>query len=191
MPISQYIPNFGSFSLSSFVSILLWGTLLAAGLGFAIKFIRDKIKYQYQGEIFRRRQNNYEGLPQSTNVSGKAGYFKTKTGRTVFRIKWGLMPWQVTELAKLPDPNYMVGNKVYYLQLNKDNLVQAKIGIDWNAGLKLEPVEDDLKYGAMLDIYEKDRILDTKKLTPLTVGIAVMGFILVTGLIVYYFITGG
>jgi len=184
--LSSFIPSVGS--LGSFIKMLLWGSVIGGGITMIIILIRNKIKYQYRGEIFKRRQDDFSsGIPQTKYIEGKAGYFK-KREKSIFRIKYGMMPWQQIELTKLPDPKYMVGNKVYYLQLNKDNLVQAKMDIDWAGGMSLEPVEDDLKYGAMLDIYEKDRILDTKRMGPLTVGLIVMGLVLVTGIIVFYFL---
>jgi len=188
--INSLIPSVGS--IGSFVKILLWGLLIGGGLGAVIVLIRNKIKYQYAGEVFKRRQDDFDsGIPQTKHIEGKAGYF-TKKGKTIFRVKYGLMPWQQIELSKLPDPKYMVGNKVYYLQLNKDNLVQARMDINWaGTGMSLEPVEDDLKYGAMLDIYEKDKILDTKRLTPLTVGMIIIGLIIVTGIVVFYFLGKG
>jgi len=185
--LGSFIPSVGS--IGSFIKVILWGLVLGGGIATAIVLIRNKVKYQYKGEVFKRRQDDFDsGIPQTKHIEGKAGYFKKK-GKTIFRIKYGAMPWQQIELSKLPDPKYMVGNKVYYLQLNKDNLVQAKMNIDWaGTGMSLEPVEDDLKYGAMLDIYEKDRILDTKRLTPLTIGMIIMGLIMVTGIIVFYFL---
>lgn len=191
MPFSlnSLIPNWGAFSLGSFIKMLIYGTLIGGSLGVGIKFLRDKIKYQYFGIILRRRQSLEKGIPESKVVWGKAGYFIKKGGKNVFRIKYGLMPWHQVELSKLPDPEHMIDKIVMYEQLNKDNLVQCKIDIDWDGELNIEPVEDDLKYGAMLDIYDKERILDTKKLTPLVVGMLVMGLILVAGIIVFYFLT--
>jgi len=187
--IDSLMPSMGAFSLASFVKMLIYGSFIGGCLGFGIKFIKDKIKYQYFGIVLRRRQSLEQGIPESKVIWGKAGYFTKKGGKSVFRIKWGLMPWQQVELSKLPNPEHMIDRFVVYEQLNKDNLVQCKIDIDWDGGLKIEPVEDDLKYGAMLDIYDKERILDTKKLTPLIVGMLVMGLILVAGIIVFYFLT--
>jgi len=185
----QFIPGIGSVGSIAKMSVygLLIGTCLAGG----IKFVRDFVKYKYSAEVFKRRQESFEdNLPQAQIISGKAGYFTRKsTGRNVFRIKYGKMPWERIELTKLPDPKYMIGNKVYYMQLQKDNFVQAKVSIDWDSGLKLEPVEDDLKYGAMQDILEKDGVLEQKRLTPLVAGIIVTGVILVAGIIVFYFLS--
>lgn len=182
------VPSMG-FSLDSFVKMLLWGSLIGGGLGITIKILKDKIKYQYFGVILRKRQSLEEGIPETKTVWGKAGYFKKRSGKSVFRIKYGAMPWQQVELSKLPDPSYMIDKIVAYEQLNKDNLVQCKIKIDWDGGLNIEPVEDDLKYGAMLDMYEKGKTLDASKLTPMVVGMTILGFILVAGIIVFYFLT--
>ena len=187
--INSLMPNLGTFSTVSFIKMLIYGSLIGGCLGFAIKFIKDKIKYQYFGIILRRRQSLEQGIPESKVVFGKSGYFTKKGGKSIFRIKYGSMPWQHVELSKLPDPEHMIDRFVVYEQLNKDNLVQCKIDIDWDGGLKIEPVEDDLKYGAMIDIYDKERILETKKLTPMVVGMLVIGLILVAGIIVFYFLT--
>jgi len=185
--ISQYIPAVDSWG--SIINILVWGLVLGGSVGVIIKVIRDKLKYKYQGEIFKRRQSDVEGIPDAVNLSGKAGYFKDKkTGRTVFRVKFGAMPWQQVQLNKLPDPKYMIGNKVYYVQLNKDNLVQAKLEVDWNGRFKLNPVEDDLKAMAMMDIKDKESALSVTKMTPLVVGMVVMGLIIMSGIIVFYFL---
>jgi len=185
--ISQYVPAIDSGG--SILKILIWGLLLGVSIGMIIKVIRDKLKYQYQGEIFKRRQSDSEGIPSAVNLSGKAGYFKDKkTGRIIFRIKFGLMPWQQVQLNKLPDPKYMIGNKVYYVQLNKDNLVQAKLDVDWNGKFTLNPVEDDLKAMAMMDIKDKESALNVTKMTPLVVGMVVMGLIIMSGIIVFYFL---
>jgi hypothetical protein len=182
------IPSMGSFSLSSFLKILLYGSIIGGGLGFGIKYIKDRIKYQYFGLIFRRRQSLEEGIPESKVVWGKSGYFTKRSGKSIFRIKYGLMPWQQVELSKLPDPKYMIDKIVAYEQLNKDNLVQCNMKVDWDGGLDIQPVEDDLKYGAMLDIYDKGRTLENKILSPTVIGMMIIGLILVAGIVVYYFL---
>jgi len=185
MDIQSFIPS-GNL-VGSFVKVLLWGGLLAILL-FIAKFGIDlKFKYVYRAEIFKRRQD-YDGIPTANVSYGIAGYFKKRTGKTVFRIRYGIRPSQVIELSKLPDPNYMIGNKVVYQQLNKDNFVQSKVNIDWDGLLKLEPVEDDLKYSAEMDINEKLKILDTTKIKPIVVGMMIMGLIIVAGIVVFYFL---
>ena len=174
--------------VSSFLSVIIWGTIVITIVTIIAIIIRNKVKYQYSGVIYKRRQENLQtGLPESVIIEGKAGYFVKKKRKTVFRIKWGKMPWQQVELTKLPDPKYMVGNKVYYVQLNKDNYVQCKAEIDWEGAFKLEPVEDDLKYGAELDMAEKGVILDTKSTWDRAAPFVAMGIFLVVGIIVFYF----
>lgn len=190
--ISQFLPTFSGMGglLGSFVKIFIIGAI--AGLLLVIvKFgMSIKFKYIYRAEIFKRRQE-YDKIPTAQINYGVAGYFKKRSGKSVFRIRYGLRPSQVIELSKLPDPNYMVGNKVTYLQLNKDNFVQAKVNIDWDGGLGITPVEDDLKFSAELDINEKMRVLDANKVKPVVVGMIIMGLIIIAGIVVFYFLNQG
>lgn len=185
---------FGAEGASSFMSTMIWGLLVIAIVTIIAIAIRNKVKYTYYGYIYKRRQDDLDtNLQRSQTTQGKAGYFNKK-GKTVFRIKFGPMPWQQVELTKLPDPQYMVGNNVYYIQLNKDNYVQAEMRIDWEGterGLSLEPVEDDLKYGAKLDLLEKSNILDTKSPIEKVAPFIVLGLIIFTGIITMYFIQKG
>lgn len=186
--LTRWIPiDFGSGM--SMVRTLLWGLILGFAVAFLIIFIRNKVKYKYYGLVFKRRQESFEGMPQAMLIQGKAGYFKKKSGKTVFRIKWGFMPWQQIETSQLPDPKYMIGNTVIILQVQKDNFTQAKITVDWEGtGFTLEPIDDSLKYDALLELSEIDRVLETRKISPVTVGLIIMGLILITGIIVYYFL---
>lgn len=182
---SSFIPSVDS--ISSFASTLIWGIIISILISVIIIFIRNKLKYQYYSHVFKLRQEDFgTKIPSSKRVKGKSGYFISK-GRTVFRIKYGYMPWQQIELTKLPDPKYMIDNEVYYLQLQKDNYVQAKMEIDWEGKFNLEPVEDDLKYGAQLDISEKERILNTKSSWEKFGAPVTMGLVLVAGIIAFYF----
>jgi len=174
--------------ISSFLKIVIWGTLIILPITLVSIIIRNRIKYQYTAEIFKRRQDEFQdGAPTAVVLKGKAGYFMKRTGKTVFRIRFGAMPWQQIELSKLPDPKYMIGNKTTYVQLNKDNYVQCKVNIDWDGAFSLEPVEDDLKYGASLDIAEKSSILKTESALAKAMPFIMMGVILVAGIIVFYF----
>ena len=180
----------GGWNVASFSRTLIYGLILISVVTVFVVWIRNKIKYQYYGFVFKRRQERFDdGLPTSVFIHGKAGYFnKRRTGKTVFRIKYGKMPWQQIELTKLPNPKYMLGNVVAYTQIQKDNFVQNRMNVDWEANLKLEPTEADLTYGAYLDIMEKHQILKNKGINPTVIGMAIMGLILVTGIIVYYFL---
>lgn len=186
--ISQIVPsNLGS--ILSLSTTLIWGLVAGLVIIVAVIAIRNKMKYIYYGICFRRRQDISEGIPQALVVQGKAGYFKKKTGKTVFRIKYGLAPWKIIETSQIPDPKYMITNTAIFLQVQKDNFAQAKVDINWEGEtFKLEPIDDSLKYDAQLELYEMDKILDNKKLTPVTTGMIVIGLIIVTGIIVYYFL---
>lgn len=186
---TNLIPSASFFA--QFGKTLFWGLIIIVALIVAGFIVRDKIKYQYYATILKKRQSNLiTGEPESSVLSGKAGYFKKKSGKWVFRVKYGKMPWQLIETSKIPDPEHMIGNRVFYIQIQKDNLVQAKLDIDWTLKkVKINPVEDDTKFAAYLEMEEASRVLDTSKLTPMTVGMIVMAFIIVTGVIVFYFLT--
>ncbi len=152
--------------------------------------VKNKVKFKYRAEIERRRQTSADGTATSSKrLSGKAGYFR-KGSKMIFKIKYGFFPWNVIDLTKLPDPKYMDSeNTVYYLQLNKDSLVQAKKSVDWtNGGIELEPVESDMKYGALLDIHERDVILQQQSAWQKYGGPVLLSLIFVTGIVVFYFI---
>ena len=181
----DYVPEFSS----SFFTTLLWGVLLIGGVTFLVIFLRNRLKYQYYGLIFRRRQVGFDGLPQGHLQQGKAGYFKTRTGKSVFRIKWGMMPWMKVETSQLPDPKFMMGNTVVFLQVQKDNYAQARIDVDWEGrDFKLEPIDDSLKFDALLELSEVDKVLDQKRLSPTVVGMMIIGLILIAGIVVFYFL---
>ncbi len=190
--IGQYMP----LNLSAGVSMtktFIWGLIAIGLIIFSAVFVKNRVKYKYYGLIFKRRQDAFDGLPQAMLVQGKAGYFKKrKSGRTVFRIKWGFMPWQQIETSQLPDPKYMLGNTVIILQVQKDNFTQAKIGDDWEGKtFKLEPIDDSLTFDALLEMNEIDKVLDTKKISTTAIGMGIIGLIIITGIIVFYFLKGG
>jgi hypothetical protein len=191
MNLNSFIPSAGM--MQGFMMVIIWGVIFIALTVPVAIIIRNYVKYRYSAEVFKRRQDSFDdnSIPQSQILKGKAGYFKRrKTGKTVFRIKYGLMPWQQLELTKLPNPKYMVGNKVYYFQLNKDNLVQAKVDIDWEGSFKMGPIEDDLEYGAYLDYLEKTNVLPTGNVNmPLIVGMGVLSVIIVVFIIGFYFLS--
>ena len=194
MAVFDFTSWFNFESASSFITTMIWGAIVIIAVTFIAILIRNKIKYTYYGYIYKRRQDDhFTNIPESKTVKGKAGYF-TKRGKTVFRVKFGMMPWQQIELSKLPDPKFMIDNNVYYLQLNKDNYVQAEMKIDWEGEvrkLSLEPVEDDLKYGAKLDLAEKDSILNPKSTLEKIAPFVVLGLIIFAGIITMYFIQKG
>ena len=183
---SKIIPT--GINLGSMVWTMIWIICGGAVLTLVGIFVRNRMKYVYYGLVFKRRQESIEGIPQAMIVQGKAGYFKRKSGKSVFRIKYGMMPWQKIETSQLPDPKYMMGNTVILLQLQKDNYAQAKVKVNWEGEFNLEPIDDSLKFDALLELSEIDKVLATKKMSPVTVGMVVIGLIIVAGIIVYYFL---
>lgn len=185
----QTLPFNIPFDWGSFAQILIWGLAISVGLGVMIVVIRNKMKYVYYGIVLRRREQSVDGIPQSIILHGKAGYFATKTGKIVFRIKYGAMPWHVVETSDTPDPKNMIGNMAVFFQLDKDNVIQAKTAVDWEGqGIKLIPVKDDLKFHHRISMKEVDEILETRKMSPVIVSMIIIGLIIVTGIIVFYFL---
>lgn len=185
--ISQY---FGGGSLTSIISTIVWFTIIVAVFAVIIIFVRNRIKYRYYCEVYKRRQFNWQtGNPESEKIQGKAGYFK-QGDLPVFKIQYGLMPWQKVIIKKLPDPRYMQNKTAIYLQYNVGELVQAKKQIDWeNSLITIEPVDSTTKAAAKAEMKEYSNILTVKNKLMENIGIISMGFILVAGIVAYYFIS--
>ena len=183
--------SFSSFNLGSYVSTFIWGIVFFFVFLVAIMFARNYFKYRvYSGEVFKRRQNDpITGQPQAQLIEGKAGYFKKK-GRPIFRIKFGMMPWQIIDIMKLPDPGHMVGNKATFYQYNVGEILQAKKILDWNKGLfKIEPVDSTTKSAAKSELRDYTAIFSTQRLLRENAAIGIMGLILVSGIIAMYFVS--
>jgi len=180
---------FSASSVESLITTFVWSfgaIIIIALIGF---FIRDKIKYKYYGEVHKLRQNSWEsGAPSSKIVKGKAGYFVSK-GLPVFRIRFGPMPWQLIDIKKLPDPAYMQDSTAFFLQYNVGEYVQSKVIIDYETDeIKIEPVDSTTKAGAKQDLAAFSRVFETSSRLQENMGIAVMGFVMIGGLIAYYFV---
>jgi hypothetical protein len=122
-------------------------------------------------------------------VEGKAGYFK-RGSTQVYRIKYGVMPWQQVDIKKLPDPRYMVDNKAFFMQYQVGELVQAKSIINWETGdIKIDPVDNTTKAAAKSELIEYADVFSKKSLLKENVGIVIMGFILVAGIVAIYFVS--
>ena len=186
--ITKIIPSGGS--LTNMFSAFIWLLLVLGGVGLVIYLIRQASTYKYRGEIILRRQEDWEtALPTGKTLSGKAGYVNVK-GRLVFRIRYGMLPHQVIDILKLPNPKYMAGNTAYFLQYNIGEIVQAKKIINWNTStINVEPIDNTTKDSAKQELSMYSQILSTTRISPQLVAIATMGFILVTGIIVLYFIS--
>lgn len=189
--VSRFIPSGGA--IGSFLSTIIWGLIICTIIIVASLYIKNLLKYQYYGIVLKKRQNDpITGEPRPNIIYGKAGYFKTKSGRIVFKIKYGKMPWQILQMTTTPDPNYMMGNLVIFEQIHKDNFVQAKIEVDYNGSfVRIFPVDDDTRYGAQLEMSEYKGIFNSSKVNGTVLTIGAMTLILVTGIIVMYFVSKG
>lgn len=190
--INQFTTNLSPNNLlsSSFIGTIVYGFLFILGVSFLILFIKNLYKYRYRGAIYRRRQNSQiTGRPQSILVEGKAAYVKSR-GLDAFRIKWGFFPWQSMDILKLPDPEHMTGNKAIFLQYNIGEVIQARQEIDWNKStMKITPVDSTTKSAAKIEMNAYSNILSTRKLLQENAGIAIMGFILIAGIIAMWFVS--
>lgn len=188
------IPDVGGWfsagAINQTVAVTVWTVIIFSALVIIGVIIRNIVKYRYYGEIYKRRQFNWStGEPESEKVSGKAGYFK-KGDLPVFKVNYGWMPWQKIVIKKLPDPRYMQNKTAVFLQYNVDELVQAKKVIDWDTNeIKIEPVDSTTKAAAKQDMKEYSNILTVKNKLMENIGIISMGFILVAGIVAFYFIS--
>ena len=182
------LSNPGYFS--GFIDTAVWSVLVLVILGVVATQIRNQIKYRYRGEIEKRRQFNWQtGNPEAERISGKAGYFKKK-GEPIYRIKYGPMPWQIVDIKKLPDPQWMQGKTAYFLQYNVGELVQARKRIDWAKGsVIIEPVDSTTKAAAKQEMAAYSQILTTSNRWRENAGIIIMGIILISGIIALYFVS--
>lgn len=187
--LQNFIPSSGMISL--IITGILWLVLAGGGIAGLVMFIRNKLKYKYYGEINKRRYWDDESpFSQTKHIEGKAGYFNSRKNGQVFRIKYGLMPWHIIELKKKPNPEYMLDNKVYYNQYNEHQLIQAKAQIDWDYnGVKISPIDSNLKDEIEYDISSRERVLATSPNKTMIIGMSILGFILVAGIIVIWFMT--
>lgn len=187
--IQKFIPGDGG-NLAGMFGAFIWMFLILVVVAMVIFGIRQAVTYKYRGELTLRRQEDWESsAPTGKTLSGRAGYVSVK-GRKVFRIRYGIMPGQVIDIYKLPDPKYMSGNTAYFLQYNIGEIVQAKKTINWQTDtIEIEPVDNTTKDAAKMELGTYAQIFNSQRVSPQIVAIATMGFILVTGIIVLYFIT--
>lgn len=190
--------SIGIGAVGGLFSTLLWGLLGAGLVGVFIYFLNSKMKYKYNVLVIKRRDSKYKTINDDKSdivISGKGGYFKQKnTGRTEFRIKTGSKPSDQIVLTKMPDPRYMIGNLVIYQQVQKDNMVQSEINTKWTVEnekgyeVEISPVEDDTKHSAWLDMAEVEKVLNADGNKAVKTAATVLGFIIVGGIIVFWFL---
>lgn len=165
---------------------LIWILLIGAVLFLIISAIRNKKLYIYPVRIFQTRES---GSVKEKNCRG--GYIGRKNSASFFQIKTGKMPWQKLNLNTTPNPMYMdQDNRVYYKQIDLGTYVQLKRDFSREA-ISFSPVEQDVKYGAILDIQRIKEILRTespwKKLAPYFALVVIFIF----GILAFWFVTNG
>jgi len=151
-----------------------------------ISMIRTKMTFKYPVRIFKTRES---GAVKEQNCKG--GYIGRKNSASFFQIKTGRMPWQKINLNTTPNPKFMdQDNRVYYKQIDLGTYVQLKRGFDRDA-ITFSPVEQDVKYGAILDIQRIKEVLRTenpwKKLAPYF-GLVI---VFIFGILAFWFVTNG
>lgn len=186
----EWLGNFANPGwVSSLLGVAFWSFIFLAVAIVAGIYVRGLIKYRYYGTVHKRRQDNYQGIPDSERIQGKAGYFKMG-GLDVYRIKYGMWPWQIVNIKKLPDPRYMTANKreAIFLQYNIGEYVQAKQTINWKKGeIEIEPVDSTTKGAAKQELQAYRSILDSNKFKEY-VGPIMMGLIFIAGIVALYFV---
>jgi len=163
---------------------IVWILLIGAILYVIISAIRGKMIFKYPVRIFKTREH---GTVKEQNCKG--GYIGRKNSASYFQIKTGMFPWQKINLNTTPNPQYMdQDNRVYYKQIDLNTFVQLKRSFTGDA-INYDSVEQDVKYGAILDIQRIKEILRTestwKKLAPYFALVIIFIF----GVLAFYFVT--
>jgi len=164
---------------------ILWTLIVGLIIVGIVSFIKGKNTYRYPVRIFKVREN---GGTKESNCKG--GYIGRKNSGSFFRIKTGIFPWQTIDLNTTPDPRYMdQDNRVYYKQIDVGTYIQLKRDFDdENNSVMFSPVEQDVKYGAVLDIQRIKEVLRTEsrwvKLAPYF-ALIIVGLFLT---IMFYFV---
>lgn len=188
--LASFVPEFSIAGANSYIYMLVYGLLFFGGILVLIMVVRNFLKFKYYAVVHRIRQNDpHSGKPTSAILRGKAGYFYKK-GRDVFVIKYGMMPWQRIQINKLPNPKYMEDNVVTFIQYNVGELTQAKTILNWKMGdVEIQPVESSTKAAAKQELKELISIFNIKSKLQENSGILIMGFVLIAGIIAFYFIS--
>ena len=140
---------------------------------------KNKSTYKYPVRVFRVREGK-----RNLEANYVGGYIGRKNSAPFFRIKTGKWWWQFMDLTKTPNPKYLdEQNRVFYKQIDVDTFIQIRRIFD-DRGIKLIPVEPDIKYGAILAIQRIKDVLRTepawKKILPYA-GLVLTGIVLIAG----------
>lgn len=119
--------------------------------------IRKKMIFKYPVRIFKTREN---GSVIEQNCMG--GYIGRKNSASYFQIKTGKMPWMKVNLNTTPNPKFMdEQNRVYYKQIDLGTYIQLKRTFANNA-VTFDAVEQDVKYGALVDVQKVRNVMNTE-----------------------------
>lgn len=144
-------------------TIALWGLILTPVIAiiiFVIMKIREKIIYKHPVRIFKVRENN-----KIKEVNGKGGFINRKNSAPFFQIKLG--PFKKIKMISTPNPAMMdEEDRVYFKQIDVDTYVQMSRAFPINPGdeIKYNPVESDIKYGAVLSVQRIKEVLSQQSL---------------------------
>jgi uncharacterized membrane protein YcjF (UPF0283 family) len=172
--------KFTEFNWMWFAGIVVLGVILYLG----ITMIRNKKIFIYKIRIFQTREN---GSVKEINCKG--GYLKNKnTGITKFRIKKGRMPWDWVDLTTTPQASAIdYENRIYYKQIDLKTYIQLKRVFDKSI-LMFQPVEQDVVYGAMLEMKRVDEALHKDSNWAKVAPFITMGVIFVLAIVGWYFV---
>lgn len=163
--------------------IVFWSLLVIGIIVMVIMQIRKKMVFKYPVRIFKARENG--GVKE---VNGVGGYIGRKNSASFFQIQIGKLPWNRVNLNTTPDPRYMdQDNRVYYKQIDLSTYIQMKRTFLANE-VRFEPVEQDVKYGAILDIQKIRSVLNTESKLKQLAPIIGMVLIFILAIVLYWLV---
>jgi preprotein translocase subunit SecE len=144
-------------AMSGVITYTLIIVLIIAIFGGIIAWFNYKKVYRYPVRIYRTRENG-----NVKEVNAKGGYINRGIkGAEFFRIKPSF--FVSIDLTETPKLMYIdEDDRVYYKQIDLNTFIQMKRTIS-EGEVKLEPVESDVRYGAILSV---QRVKDLLKLEP-------------------------
>jgi hypothetical protein len=131
----------------------IWIIIFFVIVGFGVGYMNYKKTYRYPVRILKVREN---GKVKEMNCLG--GYInRGLKGAELFRIKPSFL--KSIDLTETPKLKYLdEDDRVYYKQIDLNTFIQMKRTMTDNE-LKLEPVESDVRYGAILSVQKARDIL--------------------------------
>ena len=152
-----FLGDFGG-GIGSSLMILVYALPVILIFAFVIMTIRSKSIYKYPVRIFKVRENG-----NVIELNRKGGYIGRRNSAPFFRIKTGRWWWQQVDLNKTPNPAFLdEQDRVYYKQIDVDTYIQMKRVFPNphpKNTIELNPIEPDIKYGAILSIQKIKEVL--------------------------------